>query len=223
MFCRHKDCRRLAIRYERNATLVSDTSRWRQQHLIKAERRNEGGSRFLWGERGDDRASRGLVRDLQSTANQPQVADDVDRGVAGGGHCSGTPALRRPSKIGSSWARYVGSSLIAGQGARTREMAKFGSSARPALTAECASSSRPSCARRGGQQKIWVRIISVGLDRPSKPRDRLLLIAELVLRQTRASHPNVSQRIARTEAQGLGNVSLGFFGAAYQNLSKSNS
>ena len=35
-----------------------------------------------------------------------------DRGeAAGGGHCSGTPALRRPSKMGSSWARYVGSSL----------------------------------------------------------------------------------------------------------------
>ena len=33
----------------------------------------------------------------------------------GRGHCSGTPALRRPSKMGSSWARYVGSSLIAVQ------------------------------------------------------------------------------------------------------------
>jgi hypothetical protein len=44
------------------------------------------------------------------------VADKVggeDRGeVAGGGHCSVTPALRRPSKMGSSWARYVGLSLL---------------------------------------------------------------------------------------------------------------
>ena len=48
-------------------------------------------------------------------AHQPRVADDVggeDRGeAAGGGHPSGTPALRMPSKMGSSCARYVGSSL----------------------------------------------------------------------------------------------------------------
>ena len=31
-------------------------------------------------------------------------------------------------------------------------------------------------------------------------------------------HPDVSQRIARTEAQGLSNVSLCFFGAADENL-----
>ena len=36
-------------------------------------------------------------------------------------HCSGTPALRRPSRMGSSWARYVGSSLCAVQEARRRE------------------------------------------------------------------------------------------------------
>ncbi len=80
-----------------------------------------------------------------------RLADDVDREdrgeAAGRGHCSGTPAFRRPSKMDSSWARYVGSSLIAVQAARAREMEKAGSSARPALTAERASSSRPSCAR----------------------------------------------------------------------------
>ena len=68
-----------------------------------------------------------------------------------------------------------------------------------------------------------LRIISVGLDRPSKPRDRLLPTAEVVLRKARVSHPDVSHRIARTEAQGLGNVSLGFFGATDKNLSKSDS
>ena len=48
-----------------------------------------------------------------------------DRGeAAGGGHCSGTPALRMPSKMGSSWAGYVGSSLAADQLARLREMVK---------------------------------------------------------------------------------------------------
>src|SRR5208283_177838 len=78
-------------------------------------------------------------------AHQARVADDIggeDRGEpAGGGHCSGGPALRRPSKTGSSWARYVGSSAIAVQRARAREIEKFGLSARPAVTAECASSS----------------------------------------------------------------------------------
>src|SRR6202021_584885 len=74
----------------------------------------------------------GLVR-----AHQARVADDVggeDRGeAAGGGHCSGTPALRRPSKMGSSWARYVGLSLHAVQEARAREMGKAGLSAGPAV------------------------------------------------------------------------------------------
>jgi len=68
------------------------------------------------------------------------VADDVggeDRGeAASGGYCSGAPALRMPSKMASSWARYVGSSLIAVQAARAREIVKAGLSARPALTAE---------------------------------------------------------------------------------------
>ncbi len=40
-----------------------------------------------------------------SSSHEPRVADDIggeDRGkAAGGGHCSGTPALRMPSKIDS--------------------------------------------------------------------------------------------------------------------------
>ena len=50
-------------------------------------------------------------------------------------------------------ARYVGSSLIAVQKARTRETVKVGLSARPALTAERASSSRPRCARATANAK----------------------------------------------------------------------
>ncbi len=42
--------------------------------------------------------------------------------VMGGGHCSGTPALRMPSRMGSVWTRYVGPPLIAIQAARAREM-----------------------------------------------------------------------------------------------------
>ena len=73
----------------------------------------------------------------------------------------------------------------------------------------------------GGQPKICQRIISVGLDRPSTPRVRLLPTAEVDLRDARGSHPDVSHRIARTEAQGLINVSLCFFGATDKNLSMS--
>ena len=36
-----------------------------------------------------------------------------------------------------------------------------------------------------GQPEIRQRIISIGLDRPPKPRDRLLLTAEVGLRQAR--------------------------------------
>jgi hypothetical protein len=67
--------------------------------------------------------------------------------VRGGGHCSGTPTLRMPSRLGSSWERYVGSSLIAVQAARKRVTVKVGLNARPALLADRASSRRPSCAR----------------------------------------------------------------------------
>jgi hypothetical protein len=81
-------------------------------------------------------------------AHEPRIADDVggeDRGeAAGGGHCSGTPALRMPSKNGSCPARYFGSSLGAVQSARAREMEKAGLRARPALTAERASSRPPA-------------------------------------------------------------------------------
>ena len=114
-------------------------------------------------------------------------------------------------------ARYVGSSLHAVQAARPREIVKEGFSARPALTAECASSRRPSC---GGRRPIEIcyRIVSVGLDRPSKLRSRLLVTAEAIFRYARVSHPDVSHRIARTEAQGLTNVSLGFFGPTDKDL-----
>src|SRR5271165_7536869 len=62
----------------------------------------------------------------------------------------------------------------------------------------------------GGQPKIWSRIVSVSLDRPSTPRDRLLVTGEVGLPKARHIHPEVSQRIARTEAQGLSNLSLCF-------------
>jgi hypothetical protein len=75
---------------------------------------------------------------------------------AGRGHCSGTPALPIPWRRGSSWARYVGSSLIAVQAAWARETVKAGLSARPALTAERASSNRPRCPRAAANRKYGV-------------------------------------------------------------------
>ena len=62
---------------------------------------------------------------VPASPHQPQIADNVggeDCGeAAAGGHCSGSPALRIPSRMGSSWARYVGSSLLAARAARAWE------------------------------------------------------------------------------------------------------
>ena len=95
----------------------------------------------------------------------------------------------RPCAGPREWAQAgpdtSGRRSLAVQVARARETVKAGLSARPALTAERASSSRPSCARAAAKLKYAKRIISVGLDRPSKPRDRLLLTAEVVLRNAR--------------------------------------
>ncbi len=78
--------------------------------------------------------------------------------------------------------------------------------------------------REGGSQpKICKMIISVRLHRPSKPHNGLLVTGKLDLCTARSLHPNVSLRIARAEAEGLGNVSLCFFGATNENLAKPNS
>jgi hypothetical protein len=47
----------------------------------------------------------------------------------------------------------------------------------------------------GGQIKICGRIISIGLDRPTKPCDPLLIFAEVKLRQAHEIHPDISHRI----------------------------
>ena len=74
---------------------------------------------------------------------------------------------------------------------------------------------------RCAQRKMWIRIVSVGLDRPAKPCHCLLPAAEAVLRVPRVTHPSVSHRVARAEAQGLGNVRLCFFGRARLKSSQS--
>jgi len=70
-----------------------------------------------------------------------------------GRHHSSKPALRRPSRVGSICARYVGSSLIVDQTPRAREREKTGLSVRPVLIAECASSSCPRCASADPNRK----------------------------------------------------------------------
>src|SRR5271169_3368266 len=86
----------------------------------------------------------------------------------------------------------------------------------PDLGTRLVKSTKPR--ERGPQHKMCLRRISVGLDRPSTPRDRLVAKAEVVLRDGREGHPTVSRCIARTEAQGLDDVSLGFFGETDVNL-----
>src|ERR1700677_163859 len=77
--------------------------------------------------------------------------------------------------------------------------------------------------RKGGaQHKIDIRKISVGLDRPPVPTDRLLPTAGAEVCEARPAHPDVSIRIARTEAQTFGDVSLCFFGATDENLTEAN-
>ena len=72
-----------------------------------------------------------------------------------------------------------------------------------------------------GQLKICSRIISIGLDRPLAPCDRLPPTAEVVPRQALVSQRDISRRIARAETKDLANVSLGFFGATDKYLAKS--
>ncbi len=146
--------RRRRTRHHRRRARPRDPARPQARRLRRARRRSgldrllrTGGSRLR------------LVLPLPHPDRPPRRRaggagqEGGEHGVRRGGHCSGTPALRRPSRMGSSWARYVGSSLIAVQAARAREMVKVGLSARPALTAECASSSRPSCARAAANSK----------------------------------------------------------------------
>ena len=123
--------------------------------------------------------------------------------------------------MGSSWARYVGSSLLAVQGSAGAGDGEGRVERETGLDRGMRLVQSTKLREGGGQIKICGRIISIGLDRPAKPRDRLLIFAEVELRQAREIHPDISHRIARTEAQGLSNVCLGFFGATDKDLTSS--
>src|SRR3984885_10241484 len=73
----------------------------------------------------------------------------------------------------------------------------------------------------GAQHKIYVRKVSVCLDRPPIPRDCLFPTAKVEFRLAHPRYPDVSIGVARTEAQTLRNVSLCLFGATDENLAES--
>src|SRR5271157_575731 len=75
----------------------------------------------------------------------------------------------------------------------------------------------------GSQRKICPRKIPVGLNRPPKACDRLFPTTKVELRDACGKHPKVGPRIARAQAQRLGDVSLRFFGATDKVLATSDS
>ena len=128
--------------------------------------------------------------------------------------------MRMPSKMGWSCARYVGSSVDRRSGGAGAGDSEGRVERETGIDRGMRLVKSTELREGGGQHEIRWRIVSVGLDRPSTPRDRLLVTAEVEFREARGTHPDVCQRIARTEAQGLANVSLCFFGATHENLSQ---
>ena len=107
--------------------------------------------------------------------------------------------------MGSSWARYVGSSLIAvlGRAGAGDGEVRVEHAAGPDCGTRLAKSIK--LRQSSGQLKICKRIISVGFNCPSKPRDRLLVTADVKLRcAQRQSHPSIGQCVARAEAERQG-------------------
>ena len=47
------------------------------------------------------------------------------------------------------------------------------------------------------QHKMWMRMISVRLDSPSKPSDRLVITAEVILRYAVVIYPGIRHRWSR--------------------------
>ena len=65
----------------------------------------------------------------------------------------------------------------------------------------------------GGEIEVRDRKISVGLDGATQPRDRLLVGAEVQLGDACERQPEIDECIARTEAERLLDMSLGFLAA----------
>jgi hypothetical protein len=121
----------------------------------------------------------------------------------------------------SIWARYFGSLFSAVKKARARATEKFGSRTSPDLTAERASSRRPSSARAAANSKCdsgKFRLASIDRRNHATASSQM---PRWRFAEPPISEPDVCHRIARTEAQGLGNVRLGFLGTSNKNLANS--
>ena len=68
----------------------------------------------------------------------------------------------------------------------------------------------PQTRQGGGKIKVRQWISSVGFNRTPQPTDCLLLFAEMKIGYSGDKVPVVNERIARTEAQRLADVILGF-------------
>src|SRR5208282_189449 len=69
--------------------------------------------------------------------------------------------------------------------------------------------------------------VSVGVDRPSQPRNRLLVVAEMEFRVARGAQLKIGQSVAGTKTDRLLDMSLGFlaatdemFGNTYKTVSE---
>jgi hypothetical protein len=65
----------------------------------------------------------------------------------------------------------------------------------------------------GGENEMIQWKVSVGVNRPSQPRNRLLVVAEMNLSVARGTQPKVGQSVTRTKSDRLLDMSLGFLAA----------
>src|SRR5665213_1254348 len=67
---------------------------------------------------------------------------------------------------------------------------------------------------RRGEREMRQREIAVCLDRPPEPRDRFFIRTEQVLCEARLGHPDIGERVPRTEPERLPDVGFRLPGAA---------
>jgi hypothetical protein len=65
----------------------------------------------------------------------------------------------------------------------------------------------------GGETEMRERKIPVGLDGTTKPRDRILIAPHIEFGEPREIYSDIGVRIARTEAERLLDMGLGFLAA----------
>ena len=127
----------------------------------------------------------------------------------GRGHPSGTPALRVPSRGGPPPPPLP-----------KRRIEKLGSSARPALASDCASSSPSKFASSDARKKSYNGIVRLfSIDRRNNATACLSFDQEPSY-GAREVQPEPSKTVARRETESLFFMSLCFFGATDKNHSE---